>query len=138
MTNQEKIRYLRRYREGEQEIRQLERELEVWRSRAEKITPGGGEGGGGGRSDRIQSAVGMLVELQEKLADQLAALARMREEIVREIDRVEELRLRQILRMRYIDGMKWEEIAVAQRIDYRWLLRLHGRALDRLTIERHP
>ena len=137
MTTQEKIRYLRRYREGEQEIRQLERELEVWRSRAEKITPGGGEGGGG-RSDRIQNAVGMLVELQEKLADQLAALARMREEIVREIDRVEELRLRQILRMRYIDGMKWEEIAVAQRIDYRWLLRLHGRALDRLTIERHP
>ena len=136
MTNQEKIRYLRRYREGEQEIRQLERELEVWRSRAEKITPGGGEGGGGGRSDRIQNAVGMLVELQEKLADQLAALARMREEIVREIDRVEEPQLCRLLKLRYLQGMTWEQIAVEMNYSFRQVLRMHGEALNHLLKEK--
>ena len=50
---------------------------------------------------------------------------------------LEDGRLRDVMRYRYIDGMKWEQIAVVMRLDYRWVLRLHGRALCKLTIESH-
>ena len=138
MTNQEKIRYLRQYQEGQRESVRLERELEVWRSRAEKITPGLGGEGGGTRSggDRIQGAVEQLVELQEQLAGQLAALAQMRKKIEEEINGVEEPRLREILRLRYINGYTWERVAEEMNYSFRQVTRMHGDALNRFLCEK--
>ena len=47
-------------------------------------------------------------------------------------------RLRMLLRYRYVDGMTWERIAVNMNLDARWVRRLHGRALDALTLESPP
>ena len=45
---------------------------------------------------------------------------------------------REILIRRYISGQKWERIAVEIHLEYRWVLRLHGKALQKLTPESHP
>lgn len=53
------------------------------------------------------------------------------------IDALPDGRQRLLLRLRYIDGRTWEQIAVRMALDYRWVLRLHGRALEQLAIESH-
>ena len=65
------------------------------------------------------------------------AAVEKRKEIETVIETLEDKTLQLLLRYRYIDGMTWEQIAVKMRYDYRWVLRLHGRALERLTIESH-
>ncbi len=65
----------------------------------------------------------------------LARAARRQAKIQAEeiISRVpEELHMREILRMRYIDLMRWKDISDSFTLDQRWVLRLHKRALDSL------
>lgn len=57
------------------------------------------------------------------------------------LDRVSDLRLREILVRRYLSFQKWEQISVDMTIDLRWLYRLHKKGLAEveriLTIESH-
>ena len=55
------------------------------------------------------------------------------------IDRVEEAQLRRVLELYYIDGFTWEQVAAQmgtkeRPLDLRWVYRLHGRALQRITV----
>ena len=77
-----------------------------------------------------------LAAARGKLADQLAALARMREEIVWEIDRVEEPQLRRLLKLRYLQGMTWERVAVTMNYSFRQVTRMHGEALNHILREK--
>ena len=40
---------------------------------------------------------------------------------------------RQLMRLRYIDGLRWEQIAVELNYSYRQVLRIHGYALHKMT-----
>lgn len=57
------------------------------------------------------------------------------DEIEGKIAGIEDGRQREILRRRYIAGQKWEEIAKEMHLDDRWVLRLHGRALQKIEAE---
>ena len=86
---------------------------------------------------RLQLAVDRICELEERLNGKIDAAVKRRKEMEAAIATVEDRTLQLLLRYRYIDGMTWEQIAVKMNYDYRWTLRLHGRALTRLTIESH-
>ena len=58
--------------------------------------------------------------------DELIALRKEAEE---RIDNLKDGRYRAVLRRRYLQGRSFEEIAVDLCFDYRWIKRLHGRAL---------
>lgn len=139
MTNQEKKAYLLRYRDNEREIRRLQEEILRWESQSRKTTVsfGGAGGTGGNGEDRLQIAVEKIVRLQNRLTQQVIERVRLREQIEDAIASVEDERLRLLLRYRYIEGWTWEHIAVELLLDYRWVLRLHGKALECLTIESH-
>jgi len=138
MTNQEKKQYLRRYQTINADINQMCEELSEWRTKATKITPtisdmpksDGGE-------NRLQGAVDHIVEIESKINARIDELVQAREEVMQVIEAVDDPKLRLILKHRYINGGKWEQIAVDLGYDYRWLLRLHGQALNKLTIESH-
>ena len=138
MTNQEKKKWLLEYRRLEQNIERDMEELQRLESRAEKITsmvsdmPKGSQQG-----DSLQRSVEKICELKVSLNQRIDAAVEKRKEIETVIETLEDKTLQLLLRYRYIDGMTWEQIAVKMNYDYRWTLRLHGRALTRLTIESH-
>lgn len=135
MTNQEKKEFLQQYRLAEMEEQRLENEIERWRSRAEKVTPGYGKapaGGGDGRS--MERTLERLGELAGELTHQWDKMVRLRREIGAAIDTVPDARLRELLRLRYIEGMTWERVAVQMGYSYMQVCRLHGKALTQVKM----
>lgn len=135
MTNQEKKEFLQQYRLAEMEEQRLEHEIERWRSRAEKVTPGYSKapaGGGDGRS--LEHTLERLGELAGELTHQWDKMVRLRREIGAAIDTVPDARLRELLRLRYIEGMTWERVAVQMGYSYMQVCRLHGKALTQVKM----
>lgn len=140
MTNQEKKEYLLGYQRLNQRINRLLLEQQQWRELATRVSPnlsgmprGGGEGG-------TQGAISKIIDLETEINAEIDKLVDKRKEIESIIRAVEDSTLRTLLEYRYINGKKWEEIALMMGYDYRWILRLHGRALnavDERAIESH-
>ena len=139
MTNQEKIAYLRKYREYGAEIERLEEEIARWRARAEKTTttvkdvPVQCSGG----RDRLQDSVIEIDRIVIALAEAQRKLARTRISIERAISTVAEDRLQMLLRYRYIDGMTWERISINLHydIDGKNVYKMHGKAISLLHLD---
>ena len=137
MTYQEKLAFLRRYREAVQQEDTILQEIEALRCQAARVTraltgmPGGGDG------QAIPRAVEQILEAQEKLQAQAARTAECRTQVTAAIDGVADPLRRDILTRRYILGQRWERIAADNNRDLRWMLRLHRRAVEDLTIESH-
>ena len=94
-------------------------------------------GGSGGLSEQIVR----VLEFEQQANRLIEELIRRKFEISQTIDKVPDLRLREILVRRYLCFQKWERIAVDMTIDIRWVFRLHQKALSEvakiLTIESH-
>ncbi len=90
MTSQEKKAWLGRYRQLDQRIGQLAEEISLWRSRAQKITPSYEGQPRGGGEDRLQSAVEMILQLENEADREIDALVGLKGEIHRAIRTVED------------------------------------------------
>lgn len=139
MTNQDKIAWLRRYREAVTEQDRLMGEIAQWRSLAEKVSPTlSSLPKGGGGPGRMISAVEHINALEAELADQIVERVTIRREIGQAIDRVQDERLSRLLRLRYIDGLTWERVAVEMHYCYKQTKRLHWKSLDVLECPHTP
>lgn len=140
MTNQEKKEYLLGYQRINQRVNCLLLEQQRWRELATRVSPnlsGMPRGGGGGGT---QGAVAKIVDLETEINEEIDKLVDERKRIEAAIRKINDPTLRILLEYRYINGKKWEEIALMMGYDYRWALRLHGRALsavDEHAIESH-
>ena len=140
MTNKEKKEYLLGYQRINQQVNCLLLEQQRWRELATRVSPnlsGMPRGGGGGGT---QGAISKIVDLETEINAEIDKLVEKRKKIESVICAVEDSTLRTLLEYRYINGKKWEEIALMMGYDYRWALRLHGRALsavDEHAIESH-
>lgn len=135
MTNQEKKETLWQYRAAEREEKRIEQEIIRWRSRAEKMTAGyGPPHGGSGDGRSLEHTVERLAILTSELVDQQNKLISLRRWIGGAINSVGDDRLRELLRLRYIEGMTWEQISVLLHYSYMQVCRLHGKALDQLKM----
>lgn len=123
-----KIRlYKRRIRSLELELERLRDELEEVRS-----TWPDGQPHGTGTSDPVGSKAGVIEKIEECEAEIRDARARAYIEqarLVMSIDRVKDPELNELLTLRYIEGRRWEEIAVEMGYSYRHTHRRHGDAL---------
>lgn len=132
--NEKKKEFLRRYRRAvrrEQEILD-----EIQRLRADKMFPSVCNDGmprGSSQTDLSDYVAEIDVAIEELKEERLEKI-----KIYREI----EMRIRcmkdedeqEVLRMRYIKGMKWEDIAEKMNYSYSGTLKLHGRALANIEI----
>lgn len=136
MTSQEKKQYLRRYRDIDDDIAQLLEERAVWMARATKITQSaeGMSGGGGAERGAMESAALKIAEISSEIDERIGRAAVMRREIRECISRVGDQRYRRLLRLHYINGYTFEEVADRMHYTWRWVVKLHGRALEQL----HP
>mgnify|MGYP002770452884 FL=1 len=137
MNYEEKVHWLRRYRDALQLEEELRQELEDQRSRACKTTAAlTGMPGVGGDGQALPRAVESIIAAQQELQAQINLCGATRREVVAVIDQIEEERGHEILRRRYLLGQRFEQIAVEMCLEYRWVRRLHKRAVENIRIER--
>lgn len=137
MNYEEKVHWLQRYRDTLQLEEELRQELEDQRSRACKTTAAlTGMPGGGGDGQALPRAVESIIAAQQELQAQINLCGATRREVVAVIDQIEEERGHEILRRRYLLGQRFEQIAVEMCLEYRWVRRLHKRAVENIRIER--
>ena len=135
MDTREKKDYLRRYKAADSEINDLLRQREAIMARLTRVTTSysGMPGGGGG--DIMTDGVAKLIEVEQEINDRIDALIALRREIEGCIRAVDSSAQRRVLRLRYIEGMTWERVALEMHYERTQVWRLHGRALAALKME---
>lgn len=135
LTSQEKIAFLRQYSDVDSELQLKIDEKAMWMARATKITPSLSDmPKGGEQQNKIEQAVEKIVTIESEIDSELAELMKIRSEVKAAIRTVPSVKYREVLERRYIYGQHWEQIAVDMNYDYRWVLRLHGKALQMLKV----
>ena len=134
MTNQEKKKWLRRYIDLNGAINQKILELDAVRSLCEKVTPSYSGMPQQPGSDTKDNSYLRLVTMSQKIDAEIDRYVDMRAEIQAAINTVDDIQLRTLLSLRYINGLTWEKLAVEMNYTYRNVLYLHGIALNKLMI----
>lgn len=130
MTNQEKAAYLNKYRKAVNDIKIASEELQTWREIATRISPQySGMPHGSDGSDKLQTVVLEIAELSESIEQHIREAKKLRAQVQQVINGVEDNTLHTLLTYRYIHGKKFEEIALLMRYDYRYIRKLHKKAL---------
>lgn len=124
----------RGYRAKERIADRQER-INQWREIAESITanPEHSGGGGGGPSNKVETCVLGIMELEEAILDEINEIKSLELEnsrIIKEF--VHDPNYKRILELRYLNYKRWEEIAVSMGYTFRWTQELHSRALKHL------
>ena len=135
MTGMTAKEYLSQARGAEQRIEALRERIIRYEDMA---TAGTTHYRKGPRSTRRAKGVGdyacELADLAGELRERLNGYARLVSEIERAIDDVPDIRYRDLLRYRYLNGMTWERIAVEMGYTWEYVRRLHGYALQCVVV----
>ena len=132
--NEEKKRYLNGYRDCTRRERQLQEQIDALRS--QQMFPSVNYDGmpqGNAHSD-LSGYVARLDALISQLEQEQAMAVRQYKEIHDRIHKMQDGAEKEVLIRRYLMGRTWEQIAVEMDYNYRWVLRLHGRALKNFEI----
>lgn len=132
--NEEKKRYLNGYRDCIRRERQLQEQIDELRS--QQMFPSVNHDGmpqGNAHSD-LSGYVARLDALISQLEHEQAMAVRQYKEIHDRIHQMQDGAEKEVLIRRYLMGRTWEQIAVEMNYNYRWVLRLHGRALKNFEI----
>ena len=134
--NEAKKAFLRRYRDSLKAEKGIEDEIRNLRANAMIHSQNmDGMPHGSAQSDLSTYAA----QLDKMLADLHAEIERkwnIRREIVKAIEALPSESERAVLKLRYINGWKWEKIAVETGYVYQHVHRIHGRALVHLQISK--
>jgi len=132
--NEEKKRYLNGYRDCTRREQQLQEQIDELRS--QQMFPSVNHDGmpqGNTHSD-LSGYMARLDALISQLEHEQAMAVRQYKEIYDRIHKMQDGAEKEVLIRRYLMGRTWEQIAVEMDYSYRWVLRLHGRALKNFEI----
>lgn len=87
----------------------------------------------GSGTDWTDAAV-RVMEYEQQIAAEIEELCRVKTEIKAVIDQIDEPRYRDVLEKRYINGWRFEKIAVEMNYTWRHVLRLHYEALQAVKV----
>ena len=82
-----------------------------------------------GPSDVLAATIAKVVDLEKEVDERIDELIDIKREALRTISQVEDYDQQDVLIARYMEGMKWEEIAADLDRDLRWVYRVHGQGL---------
>ena len=135
MTYDEKLAFLRRYRDAQRTMRRCMEELEQLRSEAASASQArGGRPSGGGDGRALPRAVERTADAESRLASAYGTALAERSRVNDAIDTVPDPLRRDILIRRYILGQRWERIAADNDLVMRQVFRLHHRAVEALDL----
>lgn len=133
--HREKIKYLSQYQYLNKEIDRKIQTLEFWKNKILNITgtlsdmPKSNK-----RSDTIATGIATINDIEKEINKEIDELIELRKEIEQKINAVDDPKLRELLKCRYLDCKSWEEIAYKNNITWRHVYRLHEKALDEIKI----
>lgn len=123
--------FLRSYRRQLAKIDIIEQDIETYRSEAENTTQAiNGLPHGSAITDKVGNITAKIVDRTSDALLEREIATDKRKKISNVIRQVNDERYMRVLFERYIKGEKWEQIAVNMGYDYRYILKLHGRALQ--------
>lgn len=123
--------FLRSYRRQLAKIDIIEQDIETYRSEAENTTQAiNGLPHGSAITDKVGNITAKIVDRTSDALFEREVATDKRNKISNVIRQVNDERYMRVLFERYIKGEKWEQIAVNMGYDYRYVLKLHGRALQ--------
>lgn len=133
--NEQKIRYLSRYRRMSARIDRLLDEKRRWWELALKITPSLSQAPGGGENgSRVERPMDKVMEIEAQITREIDQLHTIRQEIKGTLSQLEDENLKLLMEYRYIDGLTWEQVAVEMNYSYMQICRLHGKALNAIML----
>lgn len=134
-SKEEKKEYLRSYQSAKREVQALEDAIAELRDH--KISPSMRQPDGMPRTGGVSDLSGYAARLDELEreweAKKWEAVDRYHR-VCADILAMPEETERRLLQYRYINGKTWEQIADTMMYSYRWILKLHDRALEHLKI----
>jgi hypothetical protein len=80
--------------------------------------------------NKIERIVIQIVSIEEAIQPAIERLAQINKLITATIDSLQDSRYRDVLRLRYINGKKFEEICCILNYDYHYTCNIHGQALQ--------
>nr|DAI62361.1 MAG TPA: Protein of unknown function (DUF1492) [Caudoviricetes sp.] len=83
-----------------------------------------------GAQDKMAETICKINEKEDDWNNLMREFALARAEVIISIQKLNNTDYEQILYKRYCQSKKWEEIAMEMNYSYRWILKLHGRALE--------
>lgn len=83
-----------------------------------------------GISDRTGNLAATLADMQENLTELNTEYWNQRQTIVKQINSLDDAICVRILMLRYVGGYSWEDIAADMAYTVRYVLMLHGKALQ--------
>ena len=135
MTYEEKKEWLRRYRKAAWMERMKLDEVEQYRTAAEHVTQVlSGMPGGAGDGQALPRAVERIMDAVQEANAQVMECQQIRKEIMDTMAQTVDMQDYGILYMRYIGGMKWQQIAVKIGMDVSQVYRRHKAAVKVLNI----
>lgn len=135
-TNQDKIKYLKRYVLLDREIDRKLKEVDCWRVKLSRLTPvySSQPKGGGTIHSSTESIIAKIVDLEAEMNRKIDQLVDLKKSIENIIASVEDDRERMLLKYRYLDGKTFEWIAGEMNYSWRQIHRLHSKALTNVTM----
>ena len=130
MTYAEKVAWLRRYQNSLRQEKELAEEVEQLRARACRVTPALNDmPTAQGDGQALPRAIEQIMQAQQELQAQIARCDAVRREIIAALEQVPDPRDGEVLRRKYILGQTFETIAQEMHLEYRWIRRLHKKAI---------
>jgi len=124
--------YLQQYRNAEDSINAKLDQIHKLRELATKTTQTltADNVQSSGSSDKISAIVSKIVDMEREVDAEIDKLQEIKKNVEKVISAVTNYTQRQVLTLRYINGLRWEEIAVKMNYTYRNVCYIHGRALS--------
>ena len=135
MTIEDKKRELCRYRLLVQRIERKKQERQRWLDIGTKTAPVYSDmPKSTNEVDKVVQAGMARAQIAGELAQEICELASEKRRIEQNIQGIEDDKQRFILEKHYIDGETLERIAEDMGYDYRWIRRLHKKAIQKLAL----
>ena len=126
---------LRRARYALMAANRLENKIAELDALRTTITPSYSDMPKGGSGNKIEDLTAKIMELEQQQAEEIFNYLteyRRVESMIMLVD-AHDIRLANVLRARYIDGLRWEQIAVDMNYTYQSVWRMHNKAVDFLA-----
>ena len=137
MTYNEKLAYLRSYRQQEHHIDTLLAEAERWRSRAKAMTAHYGAAGTKGGSTGFSGAVEKVLELEAQIGMEIDAIMAQRNAIRAAVQSLSDRRYREVLNLNYLGGLPIHKVAEKLHYEEKYTYKLRRKGVKALPLEEY-
>lgn len=113
------------------EIKRLEYKIMGLRSLRERVTPSYSKAPGGTSGDRLTDITSKIIELENEQRNKVLSYLesyRAAEQAIMFVESAD-IRLAEVLRLRYLEGERWEQIACDLHYSWKQVFNLHNKGI---------